>query len=35
MECGQSLMSSSLDEAVVLQQALVNICKGGGASELA
>ncbi|MFM1944870.1 MAG: polymerase subunit delta [Verrucomicrobiota bacterium] len=26
MECGRSLMSSSLDESVVLQQALVEIC---------
>jgi len=29
MECGRSLMSSSLDEAVVLQQALVDICQRG------
>jgi DNA polymerase III delta subunit len=26
MECGRSLMSSSLDDSVVLQQALVEIC---------
>jgi DNA polymerase-3 subunit delta len=30
MECGRSLMSSSLDEAVVLQQALVEICQREG-----
>lgn len=29
MECGRSLMSSALDEAVILQQALVEICQRG------
>lgn len=32
MECGRSLMSSALDEGIVLQQALVEICGSGAAA---